>query len=54
MRERLRDREGWVTNINRRRDRRKNFDAGFEIIRAVIMKSSITWDMAPCSPFKEN
>jgi hypothetical protein len=27
---------------------------GFEILRAVVMKSSIFWDITPCSPLKVN
>jgi hypothetical protein len=25
---------------------------GFEILTAVVMKSSVFWDMTPCSPLK--
>jgi hypothetical protein len=28
--------------------------AGFEVLTAAIMKSSIFWDITPCSPLKVN
>jgi hypothetical protein len=27
---------------------------GFQVLRAVVMKSSIFWDITPCSPLKDN
>jgi hypothetical protein len=47
------------------RNRRRRFNAfiklqiipklvGFEVLTAVVMKSSIFWDITPCSPLKVN
>jgi hypothetical protein len=30
------------------------FVAGFEVLTAVVMKSTIFWDITPCSPLKVN
>jgi hypothetical protein len=30
------------------------WDAGFEVLTAVVMKSSILWDITPCSPLRVN
>jgi hypothetical protein len=27
---------------------------GFEVLRAVVMKSTILWDITPCSPLSVN
>jgi hypothetical protein len=27
-------------------------DVGFEVLTAVVMKSSVFWDITPCSPLK--
>jgi hypothetical protein len=29
-------------------------DVGFEVLSAVVMKRTIFWDIAPCSPLKVN
>jgi uncharacterized protein YjiK len=31
-----------------------NFHVGFEVLTAVVMKSTIFWDIKPCSPLKVN
>jgi hypothetical protein len=31
-----------------------NFIVGFEILTAVVMKSTIFWDITPCSPLSVN
>jgi hypothetical protein len=31
-----------------------NNSVTFEVLVAVVMKSSIFWDITPCSPLKEN
>jgi hypothetical protein len=30
------------------------FDVGFEVLTAVVMKSIIFWDIAPCGPLSVN
>jgi hypothetical protein len=30
------------------------FNVGFEVLKAVVLKSSIFWDITPCSPLKAN
>jgi hypothetical protein len=32
----------------------KKLIVGFEVITAVVMKSSIFWDITPCNPLKFN
>jgi hypothetical protein len=32
----------------------KKYNVGFEVLTAVVMKSSIFWDVMPCSPLKVN
>jgi hypothetical protein len=32
----------------------KIYFVGFEVLTAVVMKSSIFWDITPCSPLKVN
>jgi hypothetical protein len=29
-------------------------DAGFEVLKAVVMEISISWDITPCSPLEVN
>jgi hypothetical protein len=31
-----------------------NYYVGFEVLTAVVMKSSIFWDITPCNPLKVN
>jgi hypothetical protein len=31
-----------------------NLQLGFEVLAAVVIKSSILWDITPCSPLKVN
>jgi hypothetical protein len=38
----------------RKIDRSSNGNLGFEVLTAVIMKSTIFWDIMPCSPLKVN
>jgi hypothetical protein len=33
---------------------KKKFSVGFESLTAVVMKSTIFWDITPCSPLKIN
>jgi hypothetical protein len=30
------------------------YSVGFEVVAAVVMKSTIFWDVKPCSPLKVN
>jgi hypothetical protein len=32
----------------------KIYEVGFEVLTAVVMKSTIFWDMTPCSPLSCN
>jgi hypothetical protein len=32
----------------------RNFNSGFELLTAVVMKSTIFWDITPCSPLSVN
>jgi hypothetical protein len=37
-----------------RTDETDDYEARFEVLTAVLMKSSFIWDMTPCSPLKVN
>jgi hypothetical protein len=32
----------------------ENFEVGFEVLTAVVLKSTIFWDITPCSPLRVN
>jgi hypothetical protein len=33
---------------------KKQYNKGFEVLTAAIMKISVFWDITPCSPLKVN
>jgi hypothetical protein len=40
--------------IKEKRKRNKLIHMRFEVLSAVVMKSSVFWDITPCSPLKVN
>jgi hypothetical protein len=43
-----------VNSILQEATSQNKFDIGSEILKAVVMKASVFWDISPCGPLKIN